>query len=354
MNTNAQQTTSEESLDQACAWIARLRSDTLSAIDKREFATWLSASDAHARAFEEIAELWGDLGALAHMPIDQLFPESVPTANIHKTAVSKNQQTAALTRKPRNDRWGMPQWALSSGLATCGAFLAVWVGLNWQNTTTPKEEIYTTQLGEIRTVSLADGSEVKLNSNSELHVSYSRKERQTQLVRGEAFFEVARQTSRPFTVSAGSANIRVLGTEFNVELNPESTKVSVTEGTVSVSEAESSPGLAPESVKLTKNQKVSVTDHGLSNVRRTSSEEATDWTRGLLVFEQTPLKEALQELNRYLAVPATAAPQVEGRLISGTFAVSDPDNTLEAIATALQLQQDRSNSNLTILSPKHN
>ncbi|BBM00511.1 FecR domain-containing protein [Microbulbifer sp. GL-2] len=353
MNINAQQTTSEESLDQACAWVARLRSDTISAADKRQFANWLSTSAENRHAFEEITELWGDLGALEHMPIDQLFPEGTPTSQASSSANEKKQKVRDIRKSPRGN-WGAPQWLLSGGLATCGVFLAAWISLDWLNTGKSSQQIYTTQLGEIRTLNLADGSEVKLNSNTELRVSYSRKERQTHLIRGEAFFEVARQTSRPFTVSAGSANIRVLGTEFNVELNPESTKVSVTEGTVSVSEAETSPGLSPESVRLTKNQKVSITDHGLGDVRPASPQEATDWTRGLLVFEKTPLKEALQELNRYLSVPATAAPQVEGRLVSGTFAISDPDNTLEAIATALQLQQDRSNSNLTILSPKHN
>ncbi|WP_445365543.1 FecR family protein [Microbulbifer sp. ANSA001] len=353
MNINAQQNLSEESLDQACAWVARLRSDVVSKADKRDFAVWLSGSSENHQAFEEIAELWGDLGALAHMPVDQLFPESTPAPQI-ADSTHERKQNFGTSKKSMRSRWGMPQWILSGGLATCGVFLAALVGLEWLNTGKPKQEVYTTELGEIRTINLADGSEIKLNSNSKLLINYSRNERQTQLIRGEAFFEVARQTSRPFTVSAGGANIRVLGTEFNVELNPESTRVSVTEGTVSVSEAESSPGLAPESVKLTKNQKVSITDRGLGEVRRTSPEEVTDWTRGLLVFEKTPLKEALEELNRYLSVPVAATPQVEGRLVSGTFAVSDPDNTLEAIATALQLQQDRSNSNLTILSPKHN
>ncbi|WP_226644953.1 FecR family protein [Microbulbifer variabilis] len=347
MNSNPQHQTSDESLDQACAWVARLRSEVMSNAEKREFAIWLAASEAHRQAFDEVVELWGDLGALAHMPIDQLFPESVPNSP------PKNGEPRK-PKKAQSANWGLPQWFIGGGLATCGAFLAVWIGLQWLDSGKIDQQLYTTQLGEIRTVSLADGSEVKLNSNSELRVSFSRKERHTQLLRGEAFFDVARQTARPFTVAAGSANIRVLGTEFNVELNPENTRVSVTKGTVSVSEAEKTPGLTPESVTLIKNQKVSVSPLGLTQIQHTSPEQATDWTRGILVFEKTPLKEALQELNRYLAVPVVATPQVESRLVSGTFAVSDPDNTLEAITAALGLQQDRSNDNLTILSPKHN
>ncbi|WKD49127.1 FecR family protein [Microbulbifer spongiae] len=353
MNTNARQVTCEESLDQACAWVARLRSDAMSPKEKRDFAAWLSMSEKNRCAFQDITALWGDLGALSYMPLDQLLPESELSATRREFAkVSPSMETTA-NKVPKRGVWDLPQWILSGGLATCTVLFAAWIGFQWMASEKPNALIFITQTGEIRTVNLSDGSEIKLNSNSELHVNYSREERRTQLVRGEAFFEVARQTARPFSVAAGSAKIRVLGTEFNVELNPKSTRVSVTEGTVSVSEADSAPGLAPESVKLGKNQKVSVFKRGLSDVRRTSLEEAKDWTRGLLVFEKTPLKEALLELNRYLKVPAVATPQVEGRLVSGTFAVSDPDNTLEAIATVLHLQQDRSNSNLTILSPKH-
>ncbi|WP_444921128.1 FecR family protein [Microbulbifer sp. CnH-101-G] len=351
MNSNPQHQTSDECLDQACAWVARLRSEAMSNAEKREFATWLAATEAHRQALDEVVELWGDLGALAHMPVDQLFPESVPSSPPQNSGEARKSRKA---QSAMSANWGLPQWLIGGGLATCGAFLAVWIGLQWLGSGKIDQQIYTTQLGEIRTVSLADGSEIKLNSNSELRVNFSRKERQTQLLRGEAFFDVARQTARPFTVAAGSANIRVLGTEFNVELNPENTRVSVTEGKVSVSEAEKTPGLTPESVTLVKNQKVSVSTLGLTQIQHTSPEQATDWTRGILVFEKTPLKEALQELNRYLAVPVVAAPQVESRLVSGTFAVSDPDNTLEAITTALDLQQDHSNNNLTILSPKHN
>ncbi|WP_444903919.1 FecR family protein [Microbulbifer sp. CnH-101-E] len=347
MNSNPQSQTSDESLDQACAWVARLRSEAMSSAEKHEFEAWLSASEAHRQAFDEVVELWGDLGALAHMPIDQLFPESVPSPHTQNGKAQEKKRVQPI-------HWGLPQWFIGGGLATCGVFLAVWVGLQWLGNSKNDQQVYITQLGEIRTISLPDGSEVKLNSNSEFRVSFSRKERQTQLLRGEAFFDVARQTARPFTVAAGSASIRVLGTEFNVELNPKNTRVSVTEGKVSVSETEKTPGLTPDSVTLIKNQKVSVSDQGLTQVQRTSPEEATDWTRGILVFERTPLKEALQELNRYLATPVVAAPQIEGRLVSGTFAISDPDNTLEAITTALDLQQDRSNNNLTILSPKHN
>ncbi|WP_226702069.1 FecR family protein [Microbulbifer elongatus] len=348
----------EDRLDQACAWIAALRSDAISPADRRAFAAWMAESAANRQAFDEMAELWGDLGALSHMPLDTLYPESVPSADYRtssNSAPSKSQTRArATTSATDNAGWNLPQWLMGGSAVAACLGIALWIGNQWLQQTPVQQQMYATAVGETRTVALPDGSEVKLNTNSELIVNFSREERRTQLLRGEAYFDVARQTSRPFTVAAGSANIRVLGTQFNVERNPENTRVSVTGGTVAVSEARTARGLQPESVKLTRNQKVSVSNSGLSDVSRTSAEEALDWTQGQLVFDETPLEEALEELNRYLKVPAAAAPSVSDQTLSGTFELTDPESTLSAIATALDLEQDQSDPNLTLLSPKPN
>ncbi|GAB2507581.1 FecR family protein [Microbulbifer agarilyticus] len=337
----------EDQLDQACAWIARLRSDSVSDADRRAFASWMSDDSANRQAFDEMAELWGDLGALSHMPLNELYPESVPT---NETASVKNPSSRKT--EPASG-WNLPQWLLGGGAVAACLTVALWVGNQWLQQAPASQQVYATAVGETRTVSLADGSQVQLNTNSELVVTFSRDERRTQLLRGEAYFDVARQTARPFTVAAGEANIRVLGTQFNVERNRSNTRVSVTGGVVAVSEARTASGLQPESVKLTRNQKVSVTGSGLSDISRTSADEALDWTRGQLVFDRTPLSEALEELNRYLNVPAAAAPTVGDRTLSGTFELADPESTLSAIATALDLNQDQSDPNLTLLSPKH-
>ncbi|WGL16361.1 FecR domain-containing protein [Microbulbifer bruguierae] len=358
-----QKVLAEDRLDQACTWIARLRSDALSDADRRAFTAWMSESAANRQAFDEMAELWGDLGVLSRFPLDELYPESVPT---RKRGVSpdnapsrpsprhSSRPTPSAPSDSETSRWYLPQWLLGgSAVAACFG-IALWVGNQWFEQAPLQQQMYTTAIGETRTVSLPDGSVVQLNTNSELIINFSREQRRTQLLRGEAYFDVARQTSRPFTVAAGTANIRVLGTQFNIERNPDNTRISVTEGVVAVSETHSASGLQPEAVKLTRNQKVSVSGSGLSDVARTSPEEALDWTRGQLVFDETPLNEALEELNRYLKVPAAAASDVREQTLSGTFELTDPENTLSAIAAALGLTQDNSDPNLTLLSPASN
>ncbi|WP_066966873.1 FecR family protein [Microbulbifer sp. Q7] len=346
----------EDRLDQACAWVARLRSDAISPADRRAFAEWMAQSAANRQAFDEMAELWGDLGALSHMPLDELYPESVPSPDYRASRTSATPKARPATHSSTTEvsGWNLPQWLMGGSAVAACLGIALWIGNQWLQQAPAPQQMYTTAVGETRTIALPDGSEVKLNTNSELVVSFSRESRRTQLLRGEAFFDVARQTSRPFTVEAGSANIRVLGTQFNVERNPQNTRISVTGGTVAVSEARTASGLQPESVKLTRNQKVSVSKSGLSDVGRTSPEEALDWTLGQLVFDETPLGEALEELNRYLKVPAAASPAVSDQTLSGTFELTDPESTLAAIAAALGLEQDQSNPNLTLLSAKPN
>lgn len=345
--TSVQDVQTDERLDQACAWIARLRSDTVSASDRRNFSSWMAQCPENREAFARMSELWGDLGALSQFPVDELYPESRVSrrpAPVRHTARRARAQRSA-------GGWNFNQWLAGGGLIAACLVVTLWVGNQWMTRSDQPQQIYATQVGETRTLYLADGSRVQLNTGSELRVTFSRAERRTELTRGEAYFEVAHQSARPFTVAAGKANIRVLGTEFNVARFTDDTRVSVLGGSVSVSEASAASGLRPESVKLSRNQKVSVSGTGISAVTHTSRERTLDWTQGLLVFEQTPLVDALVELNRYLKVPAQAHPSVSGRALSGTFEVSDPESALAAIAAALDLQQDRSDPNLTLLSP---
>ncbi|GMG87278.1 FecR family protein [Biformimicrobium ophioploci] len=328
---------SEEKLDQAYAWVACLRSDQLSASDRAAFSTWIQACDENRAAFDAAVEMWADLGALSALPLDELFPESVPT--------TRAASGTATPRKPARS-WSPMAWMGGGLAAACLAVVA------WLNLPAEKQDMqrYATAVGETRVVTLVDGSSVHLNTNTELEVSYSRGARETRLTRGEAFFSVTHLTGRPFTVEAGNAEVRVLGTEFNVEFGREATRVAVTQGTVAVSETGADDTLMADSVKLTKNQKVSVGKAGISAVKATSEEQVLDWTRGILVFDSTPLAEVLSELNRYLSKPASASPDAQQLAVSGTFKLSNPEGTLAAIATALNLQTDDSDPNLTHLS----
>lgn len=347
-----QDANAEHREETACAWIARLRSDTLNAADRQSFAAWLAKSEANHQAFMHMLDLWEELGALAHLPINDLYPESQPCAIAHKQP-SKPLFGTGANDKPRINAWNFIQRLIGGGLVTTGLMAMLWVGNQWLKQR-PTEQIYTTGRGETRTIKLEDGSKVHLNVNSSLVVTFNNAERRSQLLRGEGYFEVIKQISRPFTVTAGAANISVLGTRFNVERNADTVRVSVTGGTVAVSAARSASGSGPKSVKLIKNQKVQVLKSDIGEIAKTTEDQAIDWIRGQLVFEQIPLAEALLELNRYLDTPVVAAPNVGSKKLSGTFELTNPDDALSAIATALHLDLDNSDPDLTFLSDRLN
>src|SRR6202020_2602328 len=94
--------------------------------------------------------------------------------------------------------------------------------------------VFETEIGENRRVTLADGSVISLGGNTRIEVALSEKVRAIELTRGEALFKVAKDSARPFKVRAGDATIIAVGTEFNVERDSDRDVVSVTEGQVVV------------------------------------------------------------------------------------------------------------------------
>src|SRR5690606_14686343 len=118
--------------------------------------------------------------------------------------------------------------AAASVVILAGALLLVFVPT--------RPQVYSTGIGEQRTVKLADGSIVHLNTDSSLRVEYSPATREVHLVEGEALFVVAKEPARPFRVEAGQTTVQALGTQFNVYRRAGGIEVSVIEGAVRVAD----------------------------------------------------------------------------------------------------------------------
>src|SRR6185437_10320636 len=98
---------------------------------------------------------------------------------------------------------------------------------------------YTTPIGGMENIHLMDGSQITLNTNTCIHVLLTGKERRVHLDHGEAFFEVAHDTARPFVVYAGDKRLMAVGTRFAVLRDGDDVRVVVTEGRVRLSESDS-------------------------------------------------------------------------------------------------------------------
>ena len=164
---------------------------------------------------------------------------------------------------------------------------------------------------------MPDGSKVTLNTDSEIRVAVTEKERHVELKHGEAFFEVAKDPNRPFVVSVAGQRIVAVGTAFSVRRQGNDIRVIVSEGKVRVEvpgkDAALMEPVPAGSVVRTASNEVLVQTKPITEI-----EQSLSWRSGLLTFRDTPLAEAIAEFNRYntrqivIEDPAIAAIQVGG------------------------------------------
>jgi transmembrane sensor len=192
--------------------------------------------------------------------------------------------------------------------------------------------VYATEAGEGRTVTLADGSRIELNGRTRLRVSYSDHERDIALLEGQALFQVAKDKSRPFIVNTGTAQVRAVGTAFDVHKEGAETTVTVLEGTVSVlsmtrapAESSTTTGGAAPDLFVTAGEQAVVTPEGSRKPHAANVAAVTAWTRGQLEFDETPLTQVAEEFNRSSPRPLVLDSVSAGKVrISGVYSSVDP------------------------------
>lgn len=213
--------------------------------------------------------------------------------------------------------------------------------------------MYQTGLGESSQIRLPDGSTATLDTNTKVRVAYSDAERAVYLLRGQALFDVAHRKPMPFRVYAGTERITAVGTVFNVRLDGNVVRVAMVEGTVKVHSL--APRLqgslrAPVEQILTAGEALSTLPDAPIVIASVNIPQVTSWKSGVLTFEDTPLSEAVSEINRYTAEPIAIADGAVGRhRISGLFHSSDPDRFAQAASEIFPVEVARSREGGLIL-----
>ena len=192
-------------------------------------------------------------------------------------------------------------------LLAIGAVLTVFT--SWRGSDDSHLQKYFTRIGEQQTIELDDGSVVTLNTGGQLVVDYSEAARRVLLERGEAYFQVTGDPERPFTVDLGVRSVTAVGTAFNIRKNPQRYQVAVVEGAVAfhaVTDAVSASlppvsirGPGPRLVEAGWVAEFDVSGDQLTAFRPQSMDRYRDWRNGLLSFDYEPLRQVVQELNRY-------------------------------------------------------
>jgi transmembrane sensor len=304
---------------EAARWHERLAGAPQDSAHQAAFARWRDADPDAAAEFEAVGRVMG----LAKMAADEPGIRAL--------------RAEAAARTPRRRR-RTPTYAIAAGLAV-SFVLAGLVSWQVQRSSAPPPADYETQTGERMSVTLADGSVVTLNTRSRVRAVYTRKERRLFLDAGEAVFEVAKDRDRPFDVVAGGQVVTAHGTTFDVRLEPGRVDVALFEGSIVVK-----PNAASRQggTQVRPGQRLTIDGERSELSAIHNLDQALSWRRGVVIFEDATLAEAVAEMNRYSdAKILIADTALAGLRLSGSFRTDGSSAFVEALELYFPLRAKR-------------
>lgn len=301
----------------AAAWFHRLAEagpDRIFDV-RRAFENWLAADEDHAEAFARTVAIWGEFGSHAAAP-EMIALREAALADARKSGLARwRPSPRAVSRFP----------AMAAALLVC-ALAAGTLGYFYLQ---PKPaQTFATEIGERRTVTLADNSRVDIDADSSVSVDFSGDKRRVRVLKGQAFFQVEKDSERPFVVQTNDRSVVATGTQFDVEAVEHGVQVTLVEGRVLVGRTgtQDKVALAPN------DQWTDIDGASPTLVRLPSTIAATAWRLGKLLFNDEPLGSAVARVERYSRVRLAADPSVASIRIGGAFDVGDVRAFLNALA----------------------
>lgn len=307
----------------ASEWVEML--PTATAAQLAELEAWLSASKLHVQEFLEVAEIEFALGG-----IDRSRQHDVDA--LLQRVSSKVVPLPSRADKAESRR--VPAWRdwKVIAMAASVAVIAVLTSITMRNPAISNQE-FTTKIGEHRMVQLADQSTVTMNAGSHIDVAFEKSERNVDLVQGEATFEVAHDTSRPFRVHTRAGIVTAVGTKFNVRnLTNGDARVSLLEGRVLLKSAS-------KEMSMEAGQEVDIhVDGSFEPHPDAVVANAVAWQSNRLVFENATLSEMVDAFNRQNRTTQLRLEGVDGNShrLDASFNANDP----EALADLLSREPD--------------
>ncbi|MDQ7018702.1 MAG: FecR family protein [Robiginitomaculum sp.] len=325
--------------EEAVQWHVRLQGGAATSDDWMAFTRWLETDPAYNAAYDAVVRIWDVAGELAE-PACLSDGKKTSTKNI--IAFPFHRLPSAVRARPIVFGGGF-----GTAIAATLLVLAAPVFLSSQSAS------YSTGIGEQRTITLADGTTVMLNTNTDISIHYGKNIRQVNMKKGEAFFTVHHDQSRPFTVAVNDLKVTDVGTRFDIRNDLGRTQVSVTEGIVDIGlvMANGEPrSVMPKPVRLTAgDQAVYRIGHDLET-HTFDVEQLTAWKQGQLVFENDNLATVTAELNRYFDRPVILADADLGNLrFSGVLQIHDQKRALRDLTAFFSLKTKETSSSVLLL-----
>jgi len=298
---------------EAAAWHTRLTELSLDGSEEHEL--WLSTDPLHRRAWRETQVGWDLIGEVSAAP---------DIIALREAALARARTRSYPPRRV-------------SVMVAAAAMLLLVIGLaDLRPFSGPSIQRYQTLRGERRVVALADGSKIALDAGTIVDVAFSGHHRDLTLEAGQARFDVAHDTTRPFVVSAGDRAIIATGTSFNVDLLGPHVRVTLLEGRVVVRDTFPRGSPAPEVVLKPGDQLDSRVGSATALVS-VSPGSATAWESGRLVIDDEPLADVAARVSRYTDEPVVVDPSVGDLKISGVFRSGDLRAFVDAVSSYLPL-----------------
>ncbi|EJL82853.1 Fe2+-dicitrate sensor, membrane component [Herbaspirillum sp. CF444] len=296
----------DEILNEAATWLMELHEGPLSPGQRMHLVQWRQRSPEHERAWEKASVLLEKFGTLPPSGIQALKQTALPE---RRKAV---KVLAALMLAP-----------------------AAWItyrAVPWLS----HEGRYDTAVGERLDIVLGDGSNVSLNTNTQIDVSFSNTERVVQLRRGEIMITTAKdqaRSPRPFLVAVNEGKIRALGTRFTVRQQERSSQVAVFEGAVEIT-----PRDCPSAGTVMPAGKQSMFSATQVGAAMPCDDAAAAWTSGMLIADRMPMSQFIAELSRYRSGSLQYDAEVAQLAVSGVFPLADTGFTLSLLEQTMPVR----------------
>ena len=313
---------------QAADWLALQAGSNWSATDQAELTRWLEASTANKVAYIRLEAAWNQANRLKALGVTARPQRTTPRKVRHRPAWNRFRAVSL----------------------AAGVMLVMTLGVIGY-LRLPSGSSFQTTVGALTAVPMSDGSKVTLNTDSQVRIAVTEHERRINLGRGEAFFEVAKDPTRPFVVVAGRCRVVAVGTQFSVWREADEVRVAVTEGRVRIEPGEAVTGSNDPTTEVAAGSIAHAGDAGVlvEHRRPGEVEETLGWRRGFLFFHDLPLSEAVAEFNRYNQSKIVFGnPDIAGIRISGSFRSTNVSGFVHLLQEGFSITVEQRGEQITL------
>lgn len=313
-------------------WVAKLDGHDLTSAEKTDFNEWLHRSPKHRQEFQTYAEPWD--------AFDESWREEAFANN-------DNPTMGAL--------WNKAKYASAIAATVAIVFLSSLFLVDHQNTQS-HPAFYSSEIGHQKTVALGDGSQIQLNTNSQIEVLFSDHNRKIRLIKGEAWFDVAHDKTKPFLVYAGTGVVKAVGTAFAVQLHNDNIEVTVTEGRVELAAyAKETEDIHIDVMPENKPKVLAQIEAGqraefdtvieiIETVPTDVIEKELSWQSGLLIFDGESLEDVVKDFSRYTNIEFVITnSEIRDMKITGYFQTNNTTAFLNTLGNNFDIKVEHVN-----------